>query len=107
MFPYSLPSHMKDTIMNIRIYGGLWKHSDNPAIRPVFEVITGTLENGVYTQFPGYDAPFDTTVAEFYAGLPEDDCISLTQQEMETDLAKSGVAYYCGCGHGAYMVVPR
>jgi hypothetical protein len=91
---------------NIRIFLGLWEFSENPSVKPVFKCLTGTLENGVYTQFPGKDEPWDTTVEELYQRLDSnDDIISLSKYEMERILAKDGRVYWYGSGHGAYMAV--
>ena len=91
---------------NIIIYCGKWEFPENPAEKPVFKCTTGTLENGVYTQFPGYDVPETTTVEELYNHLASnDDIISLEKHEMERALLKSGKAFWCGSCHASYMAV--
>ena len=91
---------------NIRIFCGLWEYPENPNVKPIFKCVTGTLENGVYTQFPGKDEPWTGTVDELYQILDSNnDIISLGKHEMLRILAKDGKAYWCGSGHGAYMTV--
>ena len=92
--------------MNIRIFLGEWEFSENPSVKPVFKCLTGTLENGVYTQFDGKDLPQDTTVDELFHQLAVDDnFISLSRTEFGQSLYRNGKAYWYGSGHGSYMAI--